>query len=82
MNQGLLFPLFVAFSLMLVVHDSAAAQNTGKGPEGSVATSLTYPIAQIYQVHIGYKPGKIISISLVRPIKIIKAAALLRMLRP
>jgi hypothetical protein len=47
----------IVMSLLLVVHVSAQAQDTGNRPEWSVATSLTYPIARIYQVHISYYPG-------------------------
>ena len=52
-----LFPAFLSFGLLLVIHGSAPAQNTGNNSEWSVATSLTYPIARIYQVHISYNPG-------------------------
>ena len=38
-------------------HCSVQAQNTGNSSEWSVGTSLTYPIARIYQVHISYNPG-------------------------
>lgn len=56
MKRKFRFSAFLAFGLLLIVHNSSPAQNTGNSPEWSVATSLTYPIAQIYQVHIGYNP--------------------------
>ena len=56
-TPGMLFPAFLVLGLLLIVHDSAPAQDTGNSPEWSVATSLTYPIARIYQVHISYNPG-------------------------
>jgi len=52
----LYFQAFLVLGLLLVVHDSALAQDNNS-PEWSVATSLTYPVARIYQVHISYNPG-------------------------
>lgn len=57
LKRKLLFPAFLVFGLILIVHDSALAQDTGNSSEWSVASSLTYPIAQIYQIHISYNPG-------------------------
>ena len=57
MKQRLLFSAFLILGLLLAVHDSAPAQDTGNSPEWSVATSLTYPIARIYQIHISYNTG-------------------------
>ncbi|TVQ02383.1 MAG: hypothetical protein EA359_12020 [Balneolaceae bacterium] len=51
------FITFTVLGLLMAVHVSAQAQDTGNKPEWSAATSLTYPIARIYQVHISYNPG-------------------------
>ncbi|TVR31256.1 MAG: hypothetical protein EA390_06770 [Balneolaceae bacterium] len=56
MKPQTLISIFLVLSILLVTHNSAPAQNTGENSEWSVATSLTYPIVRIYQVHIGYKP--------------------------
>ena len=57
LKPGFHFSVLLVFGLMLIVHDSALAQDTGNSSEWSVATSLTYPIVRIYQVHISYNPG-------------------------
>lgn len=52
-----LFSAFFILGMLLSVHNFATAQDSGNSPEWSIATSLTYPIARIYQVHISYNPG-------------------------
>ena len=56
-KKRLFISIFLALGLLFAVHDYAPAQDNGNSSEWSVSTSLTYPIARIYQVHISYHPG-------------------------
>ena len=52
----LFFSALLVFGLLVCIQNSVTAQDRDS-PEWSVASSLTYPIAKIYQVHISYNPG-------------------------
>ena len=56
MNWRLFCPALLVFGLLVCIQNSVTAQDR-YSPEWSVASSLTYPIAKIYQVHISYNPG-------------------------